>query len=119
MARLPRTERIRRRSDFQEVYERGTRVQGRYATLFVFRRGLDVGRLGVAATKKLGGAVQRNRAKRLIREVFRRNKPAPGFDVGDRLLPGKRLLTSDCPAGRASALGTEYPVAARQVLGQG
>jgi ribonuclease P protein component len=40
-----------------------------------------MGRLGIAATKKIGGAVQRNRAKRLIREVFRRNKIAPGFDV--------------------------------------
>jgi ribonuclease P protein component len=40
-----------------------------------------VGRLGIAATRKIGGSVQRNRAKRLIREVFRRNKIAPGFDV--------------------------------------
>ena len=40
-----------------------------------------VGRLGIAATKKLGGAVQRNRAKRLIREIFRHNDIAPGFDI--------------------------------------
>jgi ribonuclease P protein component len=40
-----------------------------------------VGRLGIAATKRLGGAVQRNRAKRLIREIFRHNDVAAGFDV--------------------------------------
>ncbi|MCA1563628.1 MAG: ribonuclease P protein component, partial [Acidobacteria bacterium] len=38
-------------------------------------------RLGIVASRKLGGAVRRNLAKRLIREIFRRNKPAPGVDV--------------------------------------
>lgn len=74
-------ERIRRRVEFQRVYERGTRIQGRYSTLFVLPNQHQVGRLGIAATKKLGGAVQRNRAKRLIREIFRRNKITVGFDV--------------------------------------
>jgi ribonuclease P protein component len=49
-----------------------------------------VGRLGIAATKKLGGSVQRNRAKRLIREAFRRNKIASGFDVV--VIPKRNLL---------------------------
>ena len=83
-------ERIRRRADFQQVYEHGARIHGRYSTLFILPNALGVGRLGVAATKKLGGAVQRNRAKRLIREVFRRNKIASGFDIV--VVPKRELL---------------------------
>ena len=75
------SQRIRRHADFQEIYKTGARVHSRYCTLFVRPNGSDVGRLGIAATKKLGGAVQRNRAKRLIREIFRHNDIAPGFDV--------------------------------------
>jgi ribonuclease P protein component len=63
------------------VYENGVRIHSRYTTVFLLPNQRGVGRLGIAATKKIGGAVQRNRAKRLIREVFRRNKIAPGFDV--------------------------------------
>ncbi|HET9831927.1 MAG TPA: ribonuclease P protein component [Vicinamibacterales bacterium] len=74
-------EHIRRRPEFQQVYERGVRFHSRYCTMFVLPRDKGVGRLGIAATRKIGGAVQRNRAKRLIREVFRRNKIAPGFDI--------------------------------------
>jgi ribonuclease P protein component len=74
-------ERIRRRTEFQQVYERGVRVHGRYATLFILPNEQAKGRLGIAATKKIGGAVRRNRAKRLIREVFRRNKIVPGYDL--------------------------------------
>ena len=57
---------------------------------------LDSGRLGIAATKKLGGAVVRNRAKRLIREVFRRNKIAGGFDVV--VVPKRELLDATLAA---------------------
>ena len=74
-------ERIRRRAEFKQVYERGVRIHSRYTTVFILSNERAIGRLGIAATRKLGGAVQRNRAKRLIREVFRRNKIASGFDV--------------------------------------
>lgn len=90
MADFERHERIRRRPDFQRVYEQGARIHGRYSTVFVLPNQLPAGRLGIAATKKLGGAVQRNRAKRLIREVFRRNKIAKGFDVV--VIPKRDLL---------------------------
>ena len=88
--RFKPNERIRRRAEFQQVYERGTRIHGRYSTLFTLPNTLSVGRLGIAATRKLGGAVDRNRAKRLIREIFRRNKIAPGFDVV--VVPKRELL---------------------------
>jgi ribonuclease P protein component len=74
-------ERIRRRVEFQRVYELGARFPGRYSTIFVLGNDAGHGRLGIAATRKLGGAVLRNRAKRLIREVFRRNKLTQGLDV--------------------------------------
>lgn len=89
-------ERIRRREDFQRVYERGTKVHGRFGTFFLLRNGLQVGRLGIAATRKFGGAVSRNRAKRLIRDVFRRNKIAPGFDVV--VIPKRALLEASLSA---------------------
>jgi len=55
-----------------------------------------VGRLGIAATKKLGGAVRRNRAKRLIREIFRRNNIAAGFDIV--VVPKRELLDASLTA---------------------
>ena len=85
-------QRIRRHSEFQDVYEHGTRITGRYYTLFSKPNGSTVGRLGIAATKRLGGAVVRNRAKRLIREVFRRNDIAPGFDIV--VVPRRELLAA-------------------------
>lgn len=94
-------QRIRRRSEFQHLYSRGARIRGQYGTFFVLPNNLDVGRLGIAATKKLGGAVQRNRAKRLIREVFRRSHIASGLDVV--VVPRRELLEASL-----TALETDY-----------
>jgi ribonuclease P protein component len=74
-------EHIRTRGDFERIYESGTRISGRLMTLFVRDNGGSIPRLGIAATRKLGSAVVRNRAKRLVRELFRHNKPAGGVDV--------------------------------------
>ena len=88
--------RIRRREEFQRVYAEGTKVHGRFGILFLLPNGLDVSRLGIAATRKFGGSVARNRAKRLIRDVFRRNKIAAGFDVV--VVPKRALLETSLSA---------------------
>lgn len=74
-------EHIRRRVDFQRAYDAGEKVHGRFMTLFVRANGAEHARLGIAATRKIGGAVVRNRAKRLAREIFRHHKPTRGLDV--------------------------------------
>ena len=96
MAAFGPAEHIRRRSDFKRVYDQGVRIRGRYATVFLLPTSLDFARLGIAATKKLGGAVDRNRAKRLTREVFRRNKIAKGFDIV--VVPRRELLDASLTA---------------------
>jgi len=74
-------ERIRTRAEYVAVYDRGRRVSGRLMTVFLLENGLARPRLGIAATRKFGSAVQRNRAKRFVREAFRRHKPGSGLDI--------------------------------------
>ena len=88
--RLFREERVRRRTDFERAYEQGVRLHGRFMTLFVAPNGGTRCRLGVAATRKLGAAIVRNRAKRLARELFRRQKPPAGLDV--IVVPRREML---------------------------
>ena len=82
--------RIRRRPEFERVYNEGTRIRGRFMTVFVLPNGGDAPRFGVAATRKLGSAVERNRAKRLSREMFRRHKLAAGLDIV--IVPRREML---------------------------
>jgi ribonuclease P protein component len=64
-------------------------------TVFDLPTDAPTARLGVAATRKLGGAVKRNRAKRLAREVFRRHKPAGGHDIV--IVPRREMLDAPFP----------------------
>ncbi|NQU11815.1 ribonuclease P protein component [bacterium] len=73
---FPKRERLQRGSEFRRVFDNGRKVVGRLAVLYV-RPGGSGGpacRLGLVTSRKVGDAVDRNRARRLLREAYRRHK---------------------------------------------
>ena len=83
--RFTKARRVRRRGEFKRVFDLSLRMKGRYLTVLMAPNPAGTRRLGIVASRKLGDAVRRNRAKRLIRDIFRRThetrSAVPGYDV--------------------------------------
>jgi ribonuclease P protein component len=63
--------RLSRSSEFERVYRQGRSTANRHLVLYAFPNpSTDRPRLGLAVSRKVGGAVERNRVKRLLREAF-------------------------------------------------
>ncbi|TEU13353.1 MAG: ribonuclease P protein component [Anaerolineales bacterium] len=75
--------RLRKSSDFQRVYKKGRRWAHPLLVLCALRNDLGYSRFGFSVSKRVGGAVVRNRAKRLMREATRLRQAmiADGWDV--------------------------------------
>src|SRR5438128_10243521 len=83
--KLSRSVRLLRHADFERVYKQGRRHFSAHMTVFYLQRSEGVGlRIGFTVGKMLGGAVQRNRMKRRLREAVRLEATWPGraADVG-------------------------------------
>lgn len=74
---------LRNQKHFNAVYKRGNSKGSKYVVVIYKKNGLDYSRVAFLASKKVGNSVQRNRARRLMKESFRSiNKNlAKGYDI--------------------------------------
>jgi ribonuclease P protein component len=90
---------MRQRREFSSVFDAGQRIHSRFFTVLLLPTTLDRSRLGIVASRKIGGAVQRNRAKRLIREMFRTEVPqASSVAIDLVVIPRRELLDAEFKA---------------------
>jgi ribonuclease P protein component len=80
---FPHEVRIVRASDYRLIYRQGRKIHSESFVMFGLENGRSHHRLGITVSRKVGGAVIRNRIKRLFREIFRRSAgEIPGhFDL--------------------------------------
>lgn len=93
---FPKAYRLTARREFIAVYEKGRRSGSTSIVMFGLPNQVGHCRLGITATRKVGSSVQRNRIKRILRDVFRRHRAelSPGLDLVINAKPG----TSESPA---------------------
>jgi ribonuclease P protein component len=94
-----RDDRLRKRREFEECYASGVRVSGRHLQVFLLTAGTarpspdpeSAGRprLGLSVSRRVGGAVDRNRVRRRLREIFRRNRDVFGGRGGNLVVNAK------------------------------
>jgi ribonuclease P protein component len=90
----PRSGRLLRHADFERVYKQGRRHFSTNITVFYLRRTEGEGmRVGFTVGRALGGAVDRNRMKRRLREAVRLSRTLPGPAVDVVINPKKSVRT--------------------------
>jgi ribonuclease P protein component len=101
--RFRRRERLKKRDEIGAVFKRGKAVSCPGAKLFVLVNGRPHNRIAVTFSRKFGGAVERNRARRISREAYRHLSPGlrPGYDLV--------LLVYPAPAGGAEPEREGFP----------
>ncbi len=95
-AGFPRNARLLRHADFERVYKQGRRHFAAHLTVFYLRREAGEGaRVGFTVSRALGGAVDRNRMKRRLREAVRLHGTGIAVAVDVVINPKKSLLKAE------------------------
>ncbi len=87
-------ERIRKRKDFLFLYKKGKRYRGKYFNLIYLSNDFSFSRIAVIVSKKVGNAVKRNKIKRQMRTLFRRNKSLLKAPLDIIIIAKKEILES-------------------------
>jgi ribonuclease P protein component len=100
---------LRYQRDFDRLYKKGRSAGEKYVVVFHIKNGLPDTRKAFLASKKVGGAVARNRARRLMKESFRKleKEIAPGKDVlfiARNTMAGPGVKCADVEASMRKAL---------------
>jgi len=74
---------LKNTKEFQRVYQERKSFANRYLIMYRAKNNLDVTRIGISVSKKVGNSVIRHRVTRLIRETFRLNQEwiQSGYDI--------------------------------------
>jgi len=101
---MKKTVSIKKNFEYKRVYHRGRSVVGPYIAVYVLNNKGTQNRLGLTVSKKIGNAVERNRAKRLMRESYRliEDEVLPGFDIV--LVARQKCINSNCNQVKASLI---------------
>ncbi len=95
--RFPRTARLLKHADFERVYKQGKRHFSSHLTVFYLRQSEGGARVGFTVGRVLGGAVERNRIKRRLREAVRLRRAALKAPVDIVINPKKSVLAVEFP----------------------
>lgn len=74
---------LRRKKDFTSIYNRGKSSASKYVVIFYKKNNLDYNRTAFLASKKVGKSVKRNKARRLMKEIYRiyKDQLEIGYDI--------------------------------------
>ena len=94
---FPRAARLLKHADFERVYKQGRRHFSSHMTVFYLRQTEGSARTGFTVGRVLGGAVQRNRIKRRLREAVRQHRALLNGAVDVVINPKKSVLKVEFP----------------------